>query len=158
MGDVGMKHDSEKLRYDLIPPDFLESLATILTMGAKKYAPWNWSKGFDWSRLYSATQRHLNAWWNGEDKDPESGHSHLWHAGCCITFLIVHEMRHLGKDDRDAPAWFQHRETKLRNLSKGPALVPRQYCRCCGGSGKVQIKDPTDLTYTLVTVDCGECT
>lgn len=60
----------------------------------------NWEKGMDWSRPFSALHRHLEAWWNGENHDPETGYSHLWHAGCCILFLIAYERRGIGKDDR----------------------------------------------------------
>lgn len=95
-----LKNDQEKIRMDLIPPDALFALAAVLTFGAKKYAAWNWIKGFDWSRPYGAAQRHLNAWWSGENNDPESGLPHLAHAMCCVMMLLVHERRGLGKDDR----------------------------------------------------------
>jgi hypothetical protein len=55
-----------------------------------------------WSRPFSALQRHLAAWWEGECVDPETGMSHLWHAGCCIIFLIAYELRGCGTDDRPA--------------------------------------------------------
>ncbi len=106
----GTKHDSGKIRFELIPPEALEALASVLTFGAKKYAPWNWAKGFDWSRLYGAAQRHLNAWWSGEQKDPETGYSHLWHGLCCVAFLVVHEMKGLGKDDRHV---YPHKDTSV---------------------------------------------
>ncbi len=96
----GVKHDQEKTRMELIPSDALMALAEVLTFGAKKYAAWNWAKGFDWSRLYGATQRHLAAWYSGENKDPETGYSHLAHALCCVVFLVVHERRGLGRDAR----------------------------------------------------------
>ena len=96
----GVKHDQGKLPYHLIPPELLSSVADILDFGAKKYAARNWEAGMDWSRVFGALQRHLWAWWGGEKQDPETGKSHLWHAGCCIAFLITYEMRGLGKDDR----------------------------------------------------------
>lgn len=96
----GVKHDQDKLPYDLIPPELMESVAKVLQFGAKKYAPRNWEKGMDWSRVFSALQRHSWAWWKGEDKDPETGFSHLEHAACCIAFLLAYEQREVGKDDR----------------------------------------------------------
>jgi hypothetical protein len=62
-------------------------LARVLTFGAKKYAAHNWRKGIVYSRLFDALQRHLWAWWSGEEIDPESGESHLDHAACCLMFL-----------------------------------------------------------------------
>lgn len=96
----GVKNDSEKTPLDLIPPIALEALGQVLERGAKKYDRYNWTKGFDYSRLYGACLRHLNAWWGGESTDPETGLSHLWHALADIVFLVAHEHYKLGSDDR----------------------------------------------------------
>ena len=96
----GVKFDTGKVRMELLPPELLTAVATILTFGAEKYDDRNWEKGLNWSRVYGALLRHLNAWWGGESYDKETGHSHLWHAGCCIAFLITYEMREIGQDDR----------------------------------------------------------
>ena len=96
----GVKNDAEKTRLDLIAPEFLEALGQILTLGAKKYAAYNWAKGMAWSRPYAALLRHLFAWWGGETLDKESGKSHLWHATCELMFLVAYEARHSGEDDR----------------------------------------------------------
>lgn len=97
-----LKYDSNKTRPELIPVEFILLTADVLRYGGIKYAPGNWSRGngFDHSRLYGALQRHLNAYWMGEDNDPESGLSHLGHAACMLAFLIAHRERGLGKDDR----------------------------------------------------------
>lgn len=96
----GVKHDKEKVRYDLLPPELLEGVAQILTFGAKKYGDRNWELGMDWMRVFGALQRHLWAWRSGEDVDPETSKSHLWHAGCCIAFLMAYEARKTGTDNR----------------------------------------------------------
>lgn len=96
----GTKHDGEKVRLELLPTRALEEIGKVLTFGAKKYDAWNWAKGFAWSRLIGATFRHLFAFARGEDKDPETGLSHLAHAGCCILFLLEHFLGGLGTDDR----------------------------------------------------------
>lgn len=98
----GQKKDQGKTRYELLPPELLYAVSEILTFGAKKYADRNWELGMDWSRVYGALMRHLWAWWNPftSSVDEETGKSHLWHAGCCIAFLIAYEARGVGKDDR----------------------------------------------------------
>jgi hypothetical protein len=96
----GRKDDKGKLPLHLLPPEMLEAVAEVLDFGASKYAPRNWELGMDWSRPYAALLRHMLAWWGGEDKDPETGLSHLAHAGCCIGFLITYERRNAGRDDR----------------------------------------------------------
>lgn len=96
----GRKDDQGKIRMELIPPELMIAVGDILTSGAIKYADRNWEHGMDWSRVYGAMLRHQNAWWGGEDTDPESGRSHLWHVACCAAFLLTYEMRGVGRDDR----------------------------------------------------------
>lgn len=96
----GRKDDNNKLPYHLLPPEFLGATANVLQFGARKYGERNWEKGMAWSRPFAALMRHMWAWWNGEKADPETGMSHLWHASCCIAFLIAYEERKAGKDDR----------------------------------------------------------
>ena len=112
---VGRKDDSDKVRIDLFPGEALFAISKVLTYGAKKYAEdRNWEKGINYSRIFAAIMRHLWAWWQGKgpashnfafgNLDPESKFSHLWHAGCCIVFLITYEERNLVSfDDRPVP-------------------------------------------------------
>lgn len=100
MSTEGRKDDTDKNRMELIPPELLVAVADVLTFGAKKYEDRNWEKGMSWSRVFGALMRHMWAWWSGEGLDKETGKSHLWHAGCCIAFLIAYEARGTGTDDR----------------------------------------------------------
>ena len=95
-----MKHDNGKPRFDLIPPEFLEETAQVLAYGAAKYSANNWAAGATWGRYFAAMQRHLWAWWKGEDSDSETGLSHLAHAACCLAFLMAYQRRNIGEDDR----------------------------------------------------------
>lgn len=96
----GRKDDAGKLPYHLLPSDAVEEVLRVLDFGSRKYAPRNWEKGMVWSRPFSALMRHMWAWWRGENRDPETGLSHLAHAGCCILFLLDYYGRAAGKDDR----------------------------------------------------------
>lgn len=100
MSKEGVKHDDGKLPWHLFPFDAMRAVVRVLMFGAKKYAPRNWELGMDWDRVYRAAMGHMIDWWMGEKKDPETGFSHLWHAGCCIMFLIAYEIRGVGKDTR----------------------------------------------------------
>ena len=86
-GFTGLKYDSEKLRMDLLDPDFLEDVAKVLTYGAKKYNAHNWRGGLNYSRIIGAIYRHLTAINRGEDIDLESGLSHSSHLGANVQFL-----------------------------------------------------------------------
>lgn len=97
---VGVKFDTAKERYDLIPPGVLCDLARVLTYGARKYAPDNWRKVQDpEARYYAAAMRHMEAWRLGLKVDPESQLPHLAHALCCIVFLAAFSS---GEARRDA--------------------------------------------------------
>lgn len=88
----GRKFDGGKLEYGLIPPKALEATVDVLTFGAQKYERDNWQKVPDSKRRYfDALQRHLWAWKQGEQIDPESGRHHLAHALCCLMFLYEHD-------------------------------------------------------------------
>lgn len=96
----GNKFDHDKPRHDLIPPEALTALGDVLGMGADKYGARNWEHGMAWGRPYAALLRHLLAWWGGEDRDPESGLSHLHHVLTNAAFLVAYEARGIGTDDR----------------------------------------------------------
>lgn len=96
----GMKFDDEKPRMDLLSAEALREIAKVMTFGAKKYGDHNWRKGLAWSRVIAAALRHLTSFNAGEDKDKETGLSHLAHAGCCIMFLLEYEKSRKNFDDR----------------------------------------------------------
>jgi hypothetical protein len=85
----GVKYDTNKLRWTLVPWKSLTAIVEVLEYGAQKYSPGNWAKVENGRERYAnAALRHLTAWLEGERCDPESGLPHLAHAGCCILFLI----------------------------------------------------------------------
>jgi len=97
----GAKYDGEKLRYDLIPPEALEELARVFTIGARKYEDRNWEKGINFGRIYAAMLRHLQAWYQGEDIDPEGGQHHLSSVAWGAFALMTYQLREMNTyDDR----------------------------------------------------------
>jgi hypothetical protein len=89
-----------KTRWDLVPSGAIEEIAQVLAFGARKYGEHNWARGAAWHRYFRALCSHVFAWWRGEDRDPETGLSHLAHAGCCLVFLMEYQRNGWGKDDR----------------------------------------------------------
>lgn len=86
---IGLKFDSEKVDWSLVPLRSIEEIAKVLAMGKKKYGAWNWIHVDDAINRYtSALLRHLTAIQEGEEFDTESGLSHYGHAGCCMLFMI----------------------------------------------------------------------
>jgi hypothetical protein len=98
---MSTKYDHGKARMELLPAAALTQVALVMEFGGRKYGDENWrSPGFKWKRLIGATLRHVYAFIGGEDKDPETGLSHLAHAACCVLFLLEHQTVGLGEDDR----------------------------------------------------------
>ena len=89
----GIKHDSDKLRMDLLPPEAIFAIAEVLTYGANKYKERNWEKGIDRNRIIAAALRHIFKYMLGESQDSESGISHLKHALTNLVFLVTYEVR-----------------------------------------------------------------
>jgi hypothetical protein len=98
--EPGLRYDSGKARYDLIPPEALEDLAKLYTYGAAKYAERNWEKGMSWSRCFGSLMRHAWAFWRGENLDPESGIHHMTCAAWNCMALFTYSSRAIGTDDR----------------------------------------------------------
>ncbi len=99
----GIKLDQGKPRMDLLPMDSLVEVARVLSFGANKYAPRNWELGMDWGRLQGALLRHLAAWDQGQNLDPETGLPHLAHMACNALMLLALAQRGVGKDTRFKP-------------------------------------------------------
>lgn len=87
MSENGVKHDSDKTRYDLVPSEALEMVAKIFTMGAKKYNDDNW-KFVEEKRYISALMRHLEAHRQGKFLDSESGLPHLAHVATNALIML----------------------------------------------------------------------
>lgn len=89
---VGRKFDKDKLRWTLLPFEAVKEIVEVLEYGAQKYEIDNWKRvqgaeGLN-GRYANALLRHVIAYCSGEEKDPESGLSHLAHAGCNCLFLL----------------------------------------------------------------------
>ena len=100
----GIKHDQEKLRYELLPVAPLQEIVAVLTDGARKYSDNNWQyvEPFE-DRYYAAALRHITEWRKGEAMDSESGRHHLAHAACCLIFLME------GAFDKQGEIYFRER-------------------------------------------------
>lgn len=85
----GLKFDSNKPRFSLLPKGSVNSVIDVLEFGARKYEANNWQKVDNAKeRYYNAAMRHIDSWWNGEKTDQETGIHHLAHAATNLFFLI----------------------------------------------------------------------
>ncbi|WZE63567.1 dATP/dGTP pyrophosphohydrolase [Maribacter phage Panino] len=85
--DLGKRYNSGKRRWSLVDFQSLEPMVEVLEFGATKYDDHNWKKGLKTTEIAESLLRHLVAFLNGEDNDPESGLSHIGHIQCNAMFL-----------------------------------------------------------------------
>ena len=100
---TGGKKGQKLARFDLIPPDTLNEVAKHFGRGALKHADRNWERGYAWGLSYAALNRHLTAWWGGEEIDKETGGHHLDAVAVHALFLRTFVLRNIGTDDRSKP-------------------------------------------------------
>lgn len=76
--------------------------------GALKYGRANFrAVGVKASIYIDALKRHTNAYFEGEERDPDSGLPHLAHALACIAILIDAEAAGKLTDDRQFPGGYR---------------------------------------------------
>lgn len=82
------KNDSEKIDLSLIPLISRLEHARAFMVGEKKYGRYNYELGHDASQLAAAAERHLSAWFNGEERDPVDGQHHLGSVMACCSMIL----------------------------------------------------------------------
>lgn len=93
-----------KVPFSVIPAPVIGELGLALMEGALKYGRHNYREaGVRASVYYDAAFRHLSAWWEGQDIDPDSGLSHVAKAMASLTVLRDSMMRGNWADDRPPP-------------------------------------------------------
>jgi hypothetical protein len=91
-----------KVPLHLVPPSAVHFLALAFKDGAAKYGPYNWrEKGVSASVYVGAAQRHLAAFWDGEDLSADAQVHHLAHVMACCA--IVLDAMTVGKLNDDRP-------------------------------------------------------
>lgn len=79
--------------------------------GGIKYGRHNYRViGVRGSVYYDATRRHIDAWWEGQDVDPDSGLNHITKAICSLVVLRDAMIQGKFTDDRPPPTPEEHRE------------------------------------------------
>lgn len=85
----------------LLSPTAMRETANALGSGAAKYGPRNYrAAGVNATTYVAAILRHITAWNDGEDNDPESGLSHIAHVSACCDILLDCAATGMLNDDR----------------------------------------------------------
>jgi hypothetical protein len=94
------KNDKQKIDLSLLPKILLVESAKAFMVGERKYGRYNYCKGHKASQLTAAAMRHLTAWFDGEELDPEDGQPHLGAVVACIGMLLRQQELNTLEDDR----------------------------------------------------------
>lgn len=97
---VGERYNEGKLKWSLVSWKALEPMVRVLMFGAEKYTPNGWKDGLKYTEICESLQRHMNAFLDGEENDPESKLKHVGHILCNALFLSYMSMFRKDLDDR----------------------------------------------------------
>lgn len=101
---TAIKFDQDKIDWSILPIGASEEIIKVFKFGEAKYARGNFLEGdgLEYSRVINSLLRHVHAFMRGEDLDPETGISHIAHAGCNIYMLLTYELnkQKFNNDDR----------------------------------------------------------
>ncbi len=105
---------SGKLPIHLWPATATAMGAMGLLVGMLEYGRSNFrAAGVSASIYVDAAKRHIDAWFEGEDCDPDSGLPHFAHALACLAILVDAEAAGKLNDDRMFPGGYRALVTRL---------------------------------------------
>ena len=91
--------DKGKLRYDLISPYAMRSLAASMRDGMEKYGERNWEKGQSNEVLTASFLRHFNSWLLGKD-DEDHLRQAFWNLHGLVHFQELGKEVELDEDNK----------------------------------------------------------
>lgn len=110
-----------KVPMHVVSSPVIMEMALGMMEGARKYGAHNYRiAGVRASVYYDAAMRHLMAFWEGQDIDPDSGLSHVTKAMSCLHVLRDAMMNDMWDDDRPPKAknqdWVQGMNKKASDI------------------------------------------
>lgn len=167
---------SGKASITRIPQQVLGEVTVALTEGAAKYGPYNWRPAGARTGVYiDATWRHLAAFWEGQDIDPDSGLSHVTKA--IAGLIILRDSMLIGNAVDDRPpavdeGWLavvnlqtagmkaRYAETPVEQADPERAFVIRQAAaaiKCANTYGDVTVRVSPEVLEELTVWYSPEC-
>lgn len=126
---IGIK----KAPLSCVPMPVVAEVGVAMLEGAAKYGRHNFrAVGVRASVYFDATMRHLVAWWEGEDTDPDSGVSHITKALASLMVLRDAQRNGLCTDDRPpvpAPFYPELNEKAAAVLECHADKSPKHYTK-----------------------------
>lgn len=128
---------TRKVPFSTISERVCAEVGLAMLEGARKYGRHNYREvGVRASVYYDACRRHLGAWWEGEDTDPDSGLNHVSKAIACLFVLRDSMLMENWVDDRPPKV----KQGWVQELNKLACKIIDQY------------PDPKDAYVALKTI------
>lgn len=124
MHDPKKRAGDAKAPLHLFPTEPLRAASVVLKLGADKYGEYNWRETTVQAMTYvAAMRRHLSQFVDGEDRDGESGESHLAHI--IATCAILLDAMRVGALEDNRPTLRRAAELRRkRHELKGSEAAP----------------------------------
>ena len=170
---------SSKVPFSTVPARVVGEVGLALLEGACKYGRHNYrTAGVRASVYFDASSRHLAAWWEGQDLDPDSGLSHVTKAIASLVVLRDSMLSGNWNDDRPpavAGDWVaaqnvtaaaileRYPEPKEAHTQAGVPFVPKHTIECvdpmcdrrCMSSVSSVVVTPVEPSARLRCSECG---
>jgi len=134
---------TKKVPFSTVPSHIIAEIGLAMLEGGRKYGRHNYRAiGVRASVYYDACLRHLTAWWEGEDIDPDSGLSHIVKAAACLAVL---------RDSMLIGNWADDRPPKIKagwvqELNKKAAEIIEKYPNALDPYTELNTKDKNGTT------------
>jgi hypothetical protein len=112
----------KKVPFHVIPQQVLGEVGLALMEGARKYGSYNFrekSMGVKAMVYVDALWRHVSAYVEGQETDPDSGLPHIVKAITCLIVLRDAQLNGMCEDDRPIKVVNQDWQVRLNELAAG---------------------------------------
>ena len=118
----------KKVPLHTLPCGPIMELGLAMMEGGRKYGTHNYRAiNVRTSTYYNAVMRHVMAWWEGEDIDPDSGISHLIKAMACL--LVLRDSMLMGNCTDDRPIQYPNK-LSIKDFNKQASDIINKYKEC----------------------------
>lgn len=119
---------TRKVPLHCLPCKPIMEMALGMMEGGRKYGTHNYRvMGVRSSTYYNATMRHLMAWWEGEDIDPDSGINHIVKA--LTSLLVLRDSMLMGNCEDDRPVKYPN-GINIPELNEQASEIIDKYPEC----------------------------
>ena len=146
-----------KVPLHAVPVKPLLELGLAMLEGGRKYGSHNYREaGVRYSTYFDATIRHLFAWWEGEDIDPDSGLPHIVKIMADMT--VLRDSQHMGNGVDDRPVQYPN-GINMEEFNQKASHIIDKYPECAKGFyQKIEevVPEPEPVPFKVSELKIGD--